>query len=116
MSAKTFAQGDKLNYYLDKDKWLAVDPEEHKEGRAGSSRLGMWTRAGRLLEASRRSQDGQNRLVNPIWMSLTWIVCFERPNKGVCGQGLLLKALQVFLLFLGKLNPSILSIFSVFQE
>lgn len=34
MPAKLFADTDQQNYYLDKGKWLAVNPETHKEGRA----------------------------------------------------------------------------------
>ena len=37
MTAKKFSAGDTENYYLDKDKWLAVDPEEHKYGKAAST-------------------------------------------------------------------------------
>ncbi len=35
MTAKQFSNSETTNYYLDKDIWLAVDPEEHKFGSVG---------------------------------------------------------------------------------
>ena len=37
MSAKSFAEGDMQNYYLDQGIWLAVDPDKHKFGAAGKT-------------------------------------------------------------------------------
>jgi len=37
MSAKSFSESDKKNYYLDNDKWLAVNPEAHEFGKASST-------------------------------------------------------------------------------
>ncbi|MGI9474002.1 MAG: DUF5060 domain-containing protein [Rubripirellula sp.] len=34
MPATMFAKTDKKNYYLDRDQWLAVNPEQHKSGEA----------------------------------------------------------------------------------
>ena len=37
MPAKIFAAGDMENYYLDQEKWLAINPEEHKQGKAAAT-------------------------------------------------------------------------------
>ena len=37
MTAKAFSESDNENYYLDKGKWLAVNPEQHKFGKARST-------------------------------------------------------------------------------
>ena len=37
MKAKLFAAGTMKNYYVDRNKWLAVNPEEHKEGAASAT-------------------------------------------------------------------------------
>ena len=34
MSAAMFADSEMKNYYLDRDKWLAVNPDKHKQGSA----------------------------------------------------------------------------------